>query len=153
MTNESLVAAHLFESSLLFEISDYRNVNFRWEGKNPESILILSPSSIAVLTEDERAMLRRMLNALKLNLENVALSCSAHPPPFHDLKNKITFKKLIAFGMGPLNIGLNINAENYQVINFSDTKIVFSESLSTLSSNEKSKGQLWKALKEMFGMN
>ncbi len=153
MTNQSIVAAHLFESTLLFEIPDYRNRNFRWEGKKTESILILSPSSIAVLTEDERAMLRRMLNALKLNLENVAVSCSAKPPPFHDLKKKTTFKKLLAFGMGPLNIGLNINAENYQVINFSDTQIVFSETLSALNGNEKSKGLLWKALKEMFGIN
>jgi len=153
MTNESIDAATLFEQTQLFKISDFKNENFKIDGTNTDSVLILSPSFSSVLPAEERAMLSKMLNALKLNIENVALCAAAKPPPFHFLKNKIAFTKLLVFGIEPQSIGMNINAEVNRVINFRNTKIVFSETLSTLIGNEKSKGMLWKALKEMFEIN
>lgn len=143
--------ALLFEGTPVYQIHDSSAMNTPVAGDKPFKILLLHNSGVQ-LPVAERQMLGKMLAALKLNWEDVALISGQPESTFHHLRgSSMCFNKMIAFGFTPATLGMNIAADNYRLLNFQDTQIIFSESLSILSQNlNSSKDRLWKAVKEMF---
>lgn len=140
----------LFDSTQLYGIAHTAQTALQPQGANKKKILLLCCTD-RNLPADEREMLGKMLNALNMNWEDVALLCIVSPVPFHLLKKQITFEKLIAFGHTPSEISLNIAPEKYQVISFAETKIIFSEGLSVILGNKQHvKDRLWKSVKQLF---
>lgn len=141
---------NLFDTIELFGVADTTS-DIQFKGENRSGLVLLCRSSADVLPADEQEMLGKMLNALKLSWDDVALICTQENYQFSHLKRKIGFKKLVSFGFTPLQLRLNINADNFRLIDFSGAKIIFSESLSELKENKNnSKDHFWRAMKEMF---
>lgn len=142
----------LFQDVPLLQVNETPAEEFSVEGNNARRILFLYRSA-SRLTEKEGQMLDNMLSALKLTRDDIALLRVASNLPFHFLKDRIVFKKLITFGLSSMELNLNIKAEIYRPLTICDTQIVFSESVQALLENKQAKEKLWIALKEIFLKN
>jgi len=138
----------LFEDIEVYSVKERSTEKISFEGSNKRQVLLICPAS---LTADQRALLSRILSAVKLELNDVALLHSDSLPPYRQLEAEMDFRKMILFGIAPAQLSLNISCPEYTPVNFQGVEILVSESLMHLEGNSHSKDMLWKALKKMFG--
>jgi hypothetical protein len=109
----------------------------------PELVTIVVEKPWANVSTSERAQLSKILNALKLSLEKVRVS----------FQSDLDLTKLIGRPTHVIVFGLTLKGVNlYEAITIKDTRLVMSESLSALLTNDDGKKKLWLALKPMFGL-
>ena len=109
----------------------------------PELVTIVVEKPWVNISIEERVQLSKILNALKLSLEKVRVSFQTDL----DLTNLIGHPSyVIVFGLTLKGVNL------YEPITVKDTRLVMSESLSALLTNDDAKKKLWLALKPMFGL-
>ena len=109
----------------------------------PEPVTIILEEPWAKVSIDERAQLAKILTALKLSLEKVRVS----------FQTDLDLTKLIGHPSYVIVFGLTLKGVNlYEPITVKDTRLLMSESLSALLTNDDAKKKLWLALKPMFGL-
>lgn len=117
-------------------------------GKQDSEIIVLINSS---LQEKDKQFLEKVLQAVSIPLDQVLIvSMPYSKPSYTQLANKFPFKKLIAFGLSPLDLKLKFTNKHYQLFLFQNKKLLFAEDISILSTDVSKKKLLWAGLQKMF---
>ncbi|MBK7806171.1 MAG: hypothetical protein IPJ51_07725 [Saprospiraceae bacterium] len=62
----------------------------------------------------------------------------------------VQYKDVIAFGVLPEQLGLNIDYKWYEILKFDHSRMLLSESIKDLNTFPQKKQQLWVKLQQMF---
>jgi len=109
----------------------------------PELVTIVLEKPWASVSMEEQAQLSKILNALKLSLDQVRIT----------VQEQLDLIKLIGQPNHVIVFGLALKGVNpYEFITVKDTRLVMSEGLSALLTNDDAKKKLWQALRPMFGL-
>lgn len=116
------------------------------EGSCKNQLLIIARK--ADLTPESRKTLSQMLNAIKYNLEDSCMLVLAdnQTVSINPYIHQHDIKRGISFGISPKDIGLQINAGAYQLIEMEALKLVFSHKISDLNSDRQKKIKLWNTI-------
>jgi len=135
------------------EKSDKPEDHLTWQGKNQQQVVILIkyPNN-QYLDETQRGLMAKILSAVKLTFDDVALINLAHYPVKHSL-DKLTEPGahfLIAFGITPGDIASERNLILNEIFTRNRTQMLFTSSLEELEKDRNKKVALWNNLKKMF---
>jgi DNA polymerase III psi subunit len=108
--------------------------------ETPTTVVVTQPWE--KIGSEEKVLLSKILGAIKLSLDSVAIK---HQNKL-DLSTGIKPKHVIYFGE-PVN-GLSF----YEPLTANDVSVVLSESLDSLMTNDDAKKKLWQALKKQFAV-
>ena len=138
------------KQDLLFIVPD-APLTEKTEGNYAQKVLILMLQEPAFA--DWRGFLEKLLGAVKINLANDTLLVFIQ---HHEqisiaplLKSKQP-EQVLVFGIRPEQMGLHISVEKYHPIFFSNTNLLFADSLSTLEPDKNLKMKMWTAMKTLF---
>lgn len=130
-----------------------KNLNFL--GKNAKQILIVVNDKESIhLNDTDTSLLTGILNACKLNFNDVALVNLAQQNEliFSVLEDNFKPAVMIAFGVNLKSIAID-NEYDYYVVNKIKTMTFLSaSSLSQIGKNVEEKKQLWNCLKSIFSI-
>lgn len=148
---DSLVALdtpQIKRNSLMPQIMNYL-------GKNLKQILIIVNDSEAVhLNDTDTALLTGILNACKLNFNDVALLNIAqyNDIDFSELQNNFNPKVMIAFGINLKSIAIENHYDHYIISKLKTITFLYASSLTQIGKNVEEKKQLWNCLKSIFSI-
>jgi hypothetical protein len=126
-------------------------------GGNKKQILFLVNDANAVFISDEMLdSLTKILTALKMNLNDVAIvNLYQQPQNFQSLKAIASPKYLFLFDNDFLQLQLPFTIPNYQIQQYDNCTFMIAPAISLSSSNDenvkKEKIKLWGNLKKIFG--
>lgn len=124
-----------------------------------EQIEILEGKEIAVVINDSASsfpktskdLLEKILNAAKVDMSKVEMVYAKDQVhSFNYLQNQFFPYKLIAFGLKPASMGLNIRLGLYQLADFRGCQILIADDLNRIAADVKRKTYLWRSLQKMF---
>ena len=123
-----------------------------WGSNKKKTLIIVSDPSKEFLSEASDELMEKILSAVGYSKDDVALVNLSGSPlgSFTNLRQRIDFDRLIAFGPSADEIGIKGDFQSNRVHNFYNKRILFTDSLEALSGDTRKKQLLWKALKEMF---
>jgi len=126
-------------------------------GKNQKAVcLLVNYSKDVYLPDNELNFLTAILQACKLNLGDVAIiNFHQQKISFKELREQISCKYLLAFGVDAVSIGLTeIPLFTAEIVN--DCNIVYSVAAEQLNNNHPEskvlKSKLWICLKQLFNV-
>ena len=124
-----------------------------WQGNNLQQVIILIkyPDN-QYLDENQRGLLGKILSAVKLTFDDIALINLAHYPDKLSL-DQVTepgAKYLLAFGITPDDIDSDRNLILQEIFTRNRTQLLFTASLEDLEKDRNKKVSLWNNLKQMF---
>jgi hypothetical protein len=126
-------------------------VVFKSLGKNQKNVLILvKDEQHDVSTEKGRELLRNIVKALQLTANDFAL-VNYHGydgQHFGALTSFFSSKLVMAFGVGPLQLGLADYPANTIVME-GEVQVVFSQNLDLLADDQSEKKALWGSMKKI----
>jgi hypothetical protein len=124
-------------------------------GKNQKQILIVVNDSEAIhLNDSDTALLTGILNACKLNFNDVALLNLAQ----HNgidlslLQDNFIPKVMIAFGINLNSIEIDHHNDYYVISKLKTITFLNANSLTQIGKNVEEKKQLWNCLKSIFSI-
>ncbi len=119
------------------------------EGAAKNQLLILARNGD--LTPENRKTLGQMLNAIKYNLEDscMIILTESQSVTINPYLHKHNIKRVICFGISPKDIGLQIAASAYALIEMEELKLVFSHNLQALNADKQKKIKLWNAIQNL----
>ena len=124
-------------------------------GKNQKQILIIVNDADAIhLNDTDTALLTSILNACKLNFNDIALLNLAQQSEldFSVLKNNFNPNVIITFGIKLQSIGLSDSYELYSIGQLKTMTFLNANSLTHIGKNVEEKKQLWSCLKSIFSI-
>lgn len=111
-----------------------------------EEVYAIAPKTVVLidrpwseLPEEERLLLEKILNAVRLSINAVSIR-------FLDPKSGTSDLPAARF----ISFGAPEGVPHYELTSWCDTPTVHAESLDQLSKNDQSKKLLWQALKKLF---
>lgn len=126
-----------------------------YTGRNEKKILIVvSKPAAAGLPKEELSFLTKVLSACGLGLADVAI-VNWSKAPHQDvtvLMEQFNPKSVILFDITPEPFGLPAGTLLYTVIGLQNAQFVLAPSLSEIEKTKEAKGNLWAALKQLFGI-
>ena len=139
----------LFEEDLYFfqTNSDGPKKNERklFLGKNNKNISILSPIE---LTDDQLNLLGKILSALSLSFDDVAIITNQNSLEFLEITKP---NKILLFGVSPFEIGFkDITLNAYESTEIDNIKILQAEKFDFYQTNIDKKKALWLSLQRFF---
>ena len=99
----------------------------------------------------ELTFLTNILSACNLSLADVAL-VNWHNKETASFVSELKSKKVILFGISPLQFDLPFNFPHFQIQNFDKTDYLTAPALAAISNDVNSKKELWTSLKKMFNI-
>ena len=119
------------------------------EGACKNQLLIIAKN--ADLTPESRQTLSQILNAIKYNLEDSCMLALAEDQSIsiNSYVHQHDIKRVISFGVSPKDIGLQINANAYNLIEMEELKLVFSHKISDLNADKQKKIKLWNTIQTL----
>lgn len=143
--------AAVIETAELNEAPIAPATGFTYLGKNQKNVLILvKDDQNDVSTERGRELLRNIVKALQLTANDFAL-LNYHAYAGQQLPALSAFfssKLVLAFGVGPQQLGLTAHPANSLVME-GKIQLVFSQNLDLLADNQAEKKALWGSLKKI----
>lgn len=137
----------------LLEEEDEQPGQITWQGNNRQQVVLLIKNEHEqYLSELQKDLMSKILAAVKLNFEDVALINLAHYKEKHHL-DKFTepgAKYLIAFGLTSDDIALDRNLIMNEIFSRNNIQMLFTASLEELEKDRNKKISLWNNLKQMF---
>ncbi|MBU3714903.1 MAG: hypothetical protein FGM46_08135 [Ferruginibacter sp.] len=124
-------------------------------GKNEKKILLMVNDSESLhLNEKDFQFLSGILNACKLNMNDVALlnANNYKKTDFTSIKAFLNPLFLIVFGLTNQYCKPNIESDNYEVRLMDNFSFLSTPSLRLISENTEEKKMLWSALKKLFAI-
>lgn len=115
----------------------------KFKGKNLKNVVILVPEVI----EEEIEFLQKILGAVKFTLDDCALVSLAENTELTQL-DEISPKVILAFGINKDKYSLP--ATLYEISSESELKTLKADGLSSISTDNTKKKQLWEALQDLF---
>jgi len=125
--------------------------DYKYLGKNQKNVLILvKDGQHDVSTERGRELLRNIVKALQLTANDFALLNYHHydNQQLAALTGFFSSKLVMAFGVGPQQLGLSAHPDNTLVMD-GKIQLVFSKNLDMLADNQAEKKVLWGSLKKI----
>ena len=152
LINDQAEQNHFNEGNQSLEL-----LSFDYLGENNKFILILVNDTIQdIINQEDLITLTNILTAKQLELRDVAIvNLNKHPASdFKNLKQFFSCRKLILFGINPVQIGLqDITSSQSPVGNrvdlFMDTRILASYSFDEMRNDNAKKRLFWNAMKEI----
>jgi len=101
---------------------------------------------------EESEMLLRLTRAIGRDPVELAFMVAKKEeiPPFKRLKKDFSFTYLIAFGLYPSDLGLNIEARQNEIVRMGKYALLFTGGYKELERNKDSKAILWRSLQTLF---
>ena len=124
-------------------------------GKNQKQILILVNDNEAVhLNDADTVLLTGILNACKLNFNDIALLNLSQLSEIDLalLKDHFNPNVMIAFDINLNSIGIDQYYDNFVINNLKTITFLNATSLSQIGKNVEEKKQLWSSLKSIFSI-
>jgi hypothetical protein len=124
-------------------------------GKNQKQILIVVNDTEAIhLNDADTALLTGILNACKLNFNDVALiNLAKHNEiDLSILQDNFNPKVMIAFGINLKSIAIDLQYDNYVISKLKTITFLNAASLTQIGKNVEEKKQLWNCLKSIFSI-
>ncbi len=124
-------------------------------GKNQKQILIVVNDIEAIhLNDADTTLLTGILNACKLNFNDVALiNLAQHNEiDLSALQDNFNPNVMIAFGINLKSIAIDINFDNYVISKLKTMTFLNATSLTQIGKNVEEKKQLWNCLKSIFSI-
>ena len=125
----------------------------KYLGKNAGKILILvKEKEYPFLPDHDLQFLTAILTACKLSLGDVAIVNAENmdSAAVHKSMDQLASKNIIAFGMGPFELGLPMNFPEFQLQPYESRLFIHSPELAALGRDKDLKMKLWNSLKNMF---
>ncbi|WP_336517610.1 hypothetical protein [Pollutibacter soli] len=122
-------------------------------GDNQQKILVLiKDKSVPVISDEDLAVLNRILAACKLSLRDISLSNIAEfeTTGYEFIFNQFQPQTMLMLGVAPSEIDLPVNFPLYNIYQFSKIKMVAAPDLSTIEANKEIKKSLWTSLQKLF---
>lgn len=125
-----------------------------YQGKNLKKILVLTCSEEAdFLTEPEQAFLEKILQALQLNFEDVAIvNVIKINKDTVDKINRFDCRYMISFGVTNAQMPVNSETSFYEVFEQEKITYLLADPLLTIEGDQHKKRKLWNALKKLFSV-
>jgi len=158
----ALVASGLYKNSLVTmnEANETKEAaleqSYKFLGKNKKNIVLIAHSNDAVfVTEAHLAWLIKLLDACKMNLEDVAiLNNATEQIIITELKKQLNPKTLILFGVEPPAIRLPIHFPMFKLQEYGGCVYIYAPALEELNQDTNEgkilKSKLWVCLKKLF---
>ncbi len=126
-----------------------------WQGNNRQQVVVLiNYPGNQYLDEKQRGLLGKILSAVNLDFDDIALINLAHYHEKHSL-GKLTepgAQYLIAFGVSQNDIAAERNLIKNEIFSRNRIQMLFTASLEDLEKDRNKKVTLWNNLKRMFGV-
>lgn len=122
-----------------------------YEGKFLKQVLLLYKGSATQLPESQRTFLGKILEAVKLDMEDVALVNASflHSKQFPLLK-EMKAKVWLSFGVVDEALPLDTNTQPYKIIKTGDASLLLANTLEEIEASRDKKVLLWNNLKLLF---
>src|ERR1022692_4514906 len=158
----AIVASGLYKNTLVtMDGADKKielpiNQSYKFLGRNKKNICLVTNSNDAVfVSEMHLAFITKLLDACKMNLEDVAIvNKGTEEINITEIKKQLSPKKLILFGVEPTSIKLPIHFPLFKLQEYDGCKYLYVSSLEYLTqeTNESKllKSKLWVCLKNLF---
>ncbi len=153
------VLQNLYKNSLI----DMDNININpliqdsntiaFLGKNKKHIAIIVNDNAALyLVDDSLNFLMGILNACKLNMEDVALLnfATSGAIVYKDLQTQLHCEKVLLFGVDINLLNLPLQFPDYQVQKYNSQIYLSAPALNIIENNKAEKTKLWNSLKTIF---
>lgn len=116
------------------------------EGTSKNQLLIVA--KVTDLIPENRKTLSDILNAIKYNLEDstMLLLDEGQSVSINTYIHQHKIQKVICFGLSAKEIGLQIAARAYHLIEMEGLNLVFSHSINDLNADKQKKIALWKTI-------
>lgn len=123
-------------------------------GKNGKNILIVvDKTDVPYLPDGELTFLTKVLTACQLSLLDVAIvNANKLQQDEADVMEQTAARFVILFNVSPEMFGLPGQTQHYTVQNLENRSFVVAPDLSAIEPSKEAKGQLWIALKQLFGI-
>lgn len=144
------LCAMILSNELLFFAAEKSALDHS-EGGFARQLMVLALAEPMATTN--RDFLTKVLAAANLNLAQDAVFAeipSNEPVALApDLKLREP-KQVLVFGISPAQLGLSVEVQLYQPLQFYGSTWLFADKLSVLEPDKQKKGQLWTAIKQIF---
>ena len=145
-----------FKDFKIFAVPETNKLLKRLKGDNQSGVLIVWES--VEESEEIEAFLAKILSAVQLDLKRDSSLIQLHPNEkmrFTQVKDKLSSKYLISFGIQPGRLGLHFENQPYQFIQHQDVTYLFADNLMEIyeerqAGGKQKSGALWKALQAIF---
>ena len=129
--------------------NNYVDADILSEGTSRNELLIVAKA--IDLTPENRKTLSDMLNAIKYNLEDstMILLDEGESVSINSYLHQHDIKKVISFGLSAKDIGLQIAAGAYRLIEMEELNLVFSHTLRDLNADKQKKIALWRTIQTL----
>jgi DNA polymerase III psi subunit len=122
--------------------------NTRFFGENKSNICLISKSTFQ---NDDFDLLSKILSALKMSLDDVALISQKPEEGYLELIKELKTKKIILFDINPFEIGFtNIASNTYEIVEFENIQLLQAEKFNEYHINPVKKKALWLSLQKLF---
>lgn len=154
-TNDNPIAlSFLLNEDLYFIQEKNEFAGFEYFGENNRFVLVLHvDETVKFINQEEKEFLMRMLAALKLTEQSIALVNLAHykGTNLKQLKDFFACNKVLAFGIEPSGLQLS-NTVMYALTDYDAQQLIFADALADLKNDDQKKRTLWMELKKMFNV-
>lgn len=100
---------------------------------------------------EDLALLSKIFQAVGKNMEQDACLVNSSPLPLYSsITANPQVKKVLFFGVNPLEIGLQLQVKAYELLPFQGKQLLFSHNLGVIAQDLDKKKQLWGQLQAMF---
>ncbi|MBB1283696.1 hypothetical protein HRH25_04855 [Flavisolibacter sp. BT320] len=153
----SQLVADLYQHSLVGGTATPVPVNpapVSFLGKNGKNILIIvNKEDVPYLPDAELSFLTKVLTACQLSLMDVAIvNANKSEPDAGAMMEQTAARFVILFNVSTAMFGLPEQTPPYSVQKLQDRSFVVAPDLSAIEPSKEAKGQLWVALKQLFGI-
>ncbi len=145
-----MALGYIFEDTLFHFTNDgFISVkNNAYFGDNHSNITIVSKKHFQ---KEDFDLFVKILAALKLSLDDVALVCKKPEVGFHELIRSLDPKKVILFGINPFEIGFkDAVANTYEIIEVGTIQLLQAEDFSVYHLDASKKKALWLNLQKLL---
>lgn len=157
----AFIIQDLFQSSLI-DITDIlpvksnkknKDINF-FGGNNQQIVIVVNNIKEEFISPIQLNFLSGILNACKLNLEDVAIvNLAAHTSiNYHQLSEALSCKMVLLFGIMPGAIQLPFVIPEFQKQIHANCLYLSAPSLNEMENNKELKKKLWLILKQIFSI-
>jgi hypothetical protein len=129
----------------------------RYLGKNKRNYcFIVSYPQDPFLPDDKMDVLIKIMQACRLSMDDIALlNIAGSNRNIEEIRAQLEPSKMVLLGVNPSDIRLPIQFPAYKPQSYAGCTYLYSDSLDAMDNSDagkKIKGNLWTALKEMFGL-
>ncbi len=128
--------------------------NYLLRGEAGSDVLFLLCKESEEDHPEESEMLTRLTQAIGRNPEELAFVAARKEelPPYKRLNKDFSFEYMIAFGIQPSDLGLNIEAKINEIVRMGGRSLLFTRSYRKLEGEQESKADLWRSMQVLFGL-